>query len=208
MIQKLLRFLTIILAFIHSFLWGGGNVERIEIAPISIEEESAQKNDWYDTVTLNYGQSKENIHICRFGLRKEFNYDLEVFDFVRLSGYFESSLNYWHGKYDDNYGIAFSPVFTYYFTIPDIPTIPTIPETVKPYIEGGIGVSLFLETLADGRDLSSSFLFEDRIGIGLQFKEWDFSFRYLHYSNANIEKPNNGIDIFMGSVSYRFSDHY
>ena len=192
----------------HSFLWAGGNVETIEVAPIFIEEKSAQKSDWFDTVTLNYGQSNESIHIYRLGLRKEFSYDPEYFDFVRLLGYFEGSLNYWHGKYDDSYGIAFSPVFTYHFSIPDIPYIPTVPETVKPYIEGGIGVSLFLETLVDGRDLSSSFLFEDRIGIGLQFKEWDFSFRYLHYSNANIEKPNNGIDIFMGSVSYRFSDHY
>lgn len=208
MIQKLLRFLTVSLIVTHSFLWAGGNVERIEIAPIFIEEESAQKGDRFDTVTLNFGRSKESIRIYRLGLRKEFSYDPEYFDFVRLSGYFESSLNYWHGKSDDNYGIAFSPVFVYHFTIPDIPTILTVPKTIKPYIEGGIGVSLFLETLVDGRDLSSSFLFEDRIGIGLQFKEWDLNFRYLHYSNANIKKPNNGIDIFMGSVSYRFSGHY
>jgi len=59
------------------------------------------------------------------------------------------------------------------------------------------------------RDLSSTFQFEGRIGVGLRFgqqQQRDINFRFLHYSNAGISRPNDGIDIFMLSYGYAFSN--
>ena len=42
-------------------------------------------------------------------------------------------------------------------------------ETVKPYIEAGIGLALFSNTEVEEQKLGTAFQFEDRIGFGLRF---------------------------------------
>jgi lipid A 3-O-deacylase len=32
----------------------------------------------------------------------------------------------------------------------------------------------------------------------------DIRFGYMHYSNADLKFPNDGIDIFIGTVAWRF----
>ncbi len=162
-----------------------------DITPVSAPQESG----WIDAVGISYGQSKDNIDIYRLTLRKEFSSHWLESDIGYLSGYWEGSLNYWNGYGVDNFGVALSPVFTYNFTGLG---------TVTPYLEGGIGISYFSKTRMGPRDLSTHFLFEDRVGAGIKMGNWDLSFRYMHYSNADIKKPNDGIDIFIGSINYRF----
>lgn len=156
-----------------------------------------KKYHWYipDAVTMSYGQSKDNVDIYRIGLRNDFSLRWFEGGVGYLSGYFEGSFNYWNGRGDQNYGVALSPVFAYYFNLSD---------AVHPYLEGGIGVSVFSRTTMGPRNLSSNFLFEDRLGAGIRVNRWDFSFRYMHYSNAGTKPPNDGIDIFIGSISYKF----
>ena len=187
MIKKTTKSILIALSLATISAWGGGDLSP---APAPVEESS-----WIDAVTVGYGQSKDNIDIYRIGLRKDFSSRWFESSVGYLSGYWEGSLNYWNGRGDENFGIAFSPVFAYYFNAT---------ESVKPYIEGGIGASLWSRTTMGPRDLSTNFLFEDRIGTGVRFGDWDLSLRYMHYSNASIKKPNDGIDIFIGSVSYKF----
>lgn len=147
-----------------------------------------------DSATLSVGQSKDNINIYRIGVRKDFGVEWFKSDFGYLSGYYELSANYWNKDSSDNFGVALSPVFTYTVDL----------WKLKPYIEGGIGGSLWSHTKISWRNLSTNFLFEDRIGGGVKYENFDFSFRYMHYSNAGIKKPNHGIDIFIGSITYRF----
>jgi len=168
-------------------LWAGGDVTSAS--------DPVKESGLVDAVTISYGQSKDNIDIYRIGLRKDFSTRWFEKDIGYLSGYWEGSLNYWNGYGDENFGVALSPVFVYYFNYS---------ETIHPYLEGGIGVSLFSGTEMGPRDLSTNFLFEDRLGTGIRVNDWDFSFRYMHYSNASIKAPNDGIDIFIGSVSYKF----
>lgn len=73
-----------------------------------------------------------------------------------------------------------------------------------PYIEGGIGVACINDYYIDGRNLSSNLLLEDRLGGGLRFNNFDLNFRYMHYSNASLKEPNDGIDIFIGTISWLF----
>ena len=54
------------------------------------------------------------------------------------------------------------------------------------------------------RNLSTNFQFEDRIGVGMKIGFFDLKFRYMHYSNASIIEPNNGIDIWMFTTSIDF----
>ncbi len=61
----------------------------------------------------------------------------------------------------------------------------------------GIGVALFSGTTAGDRELGSAFNFEDRIGAGLKFSGGQrIGVRALHYSNAGIKQPNDGIESF------------
>jgi len=154
-----------------------------------------QASPWIDAVSFNYGQSKDNIDIYRLGFRRDFDSRWFESGVGHLSGYYELSLNYWNGRSDENFGVALSPVFAYYFNVS---------EDFHPYLEAGIGASLFSRTRMGPRDLSTNFLFEDRIGIGVRAGSWDLALRYMHYSNAGIKQPNDGIDIFIGSISYRF----
>ena len=154
-------------------------------------------SSYVDGVTASYGKSHDGIKIYRIGLRKDFDSKWAKSSVGYFSGYYELSFNYWKGKTNHNktnYGIALSPVFGYYFDFGE----------VKPYVEAGIGVSLFKNTFIDNRNMATNFLFEDRIGVGVRVNNFDFSFRYMHYSNASIKAPNDGIDIFIGSISYKF----
>ena len=167
------------------------------ILALSTSLSAADLSSYVDGVTASYGKSHHGIKIYRLGLRKDFDSKWGKSSVGYFSGYYELSFNYWKGKTNHNktnYGVALSPVFGYYFDLGEI----------KPYIEAGIGVSLFKNKWIDNRNMSTNFLFEDRIGAGVRVNNFDFSFRYMHYSNASIKAPNQGIDIFIGSISYKF----
>ncbi len=152
-------------------------------------------SDYFDSATMSIGQSKDGIAILRFGLRKNFNVQWLKSDIGYFGGYWELSGNYWSKGDSSIYGVALSPVFIYRVT--------SLGE-IEPYIEGSIGASLWTDTMIAGRNVSSNYLFEDRIGYGIKYKRFDLSFRYMHYSNAGIVRPNSGIDIFITSVTYKF----
>ncbi len=155
---------------------------------------SGSLNNYVDGVTFSIGQSKDKIDIYRLGLRKDFDSKWAESKVGYFSGYYELSANYWKWKDESNFGVALSPVFAYYLNFGDF----------KPYLEAGIGVSFWQKTHIKRRNMSTHFHFEDRVGVGARYKNFDFSFRYMHYSNAGIKNPNPGIDIFIGSISYKF----
>ncbi len=147
-------------------------------------------------VSFGYGMAVEDIDIYRIGLKKDFTAKWFERDNGYLSGYFELSYNRWEHTTGDINAVALSPVFAYYFKNAD--------KYVTPYIEFGIGGAYL-----DGHDISdrrmgSNFQFEDRIGFGARIGFFDLNLRYMHYSNANLVKPNHGIDIFMLSTSIQF----
>lgn len=111
----------------------------------------------------------------------------------RLTGYWDAGYTYWAAgdKGSSASSVSFAPVLVYEFA----------GDTFKPYIEAGIGVAGFSSTHAGEQDLGSSFNFEDRIGFGLKFGEGQkVGLRAIHYSNAGIKEPNDGIESF--SVFY------
>jgi len=158
---------------------------------------NAQNSGYKYAVTINYGESKNDTDIYRLTLQKNFDSRWFESDLGYLSGYYELSANYWRAKNrDTNIGVALSPVFAYYFNLNN--------TTIKPYLEAGIGASLFSKTRIDNKNISSAYQFEDRVGLGILTKDWNIETRYMHYSNANIKEPNDGMDIFILSLGKRF----
>lgn len=107
----------------------------------------------------------------------------------RLTGYWDAGYTYWESgdAAGGRHSLSFSPVFVYEFAGGDI----------KPFIEAGVGVAVFSGSTAGDQDLGSAFNFEDRIGAGLKFGESQrVGIRAIHYSNAGLKQPNDGIESF------------
>ncbi|MDX1460958.1 MAG: acyloxyacyl hydrolase [Xanthomonadales bacterium] len=155
------------------------------------------------SLTLDVGRSSSDsgrghaeLDIYRVGHRWGFKKTLWQGDSSRIGGYYEASLNRWNGPLDDITAVAFSPVFVWSFG--------ESAGRAQPYIEAGIGVAFLDDKSVGGRQLGSSWQFEDRIGFGLKFERWDIHYRYMHYSNADLEKPNQGIDAHVIGISYAY----
>ncbi|MDH1265340.1 acyloxyacyl hydrolase [Pseudomonas sp. GD03944] len=145
-------------------------------------------------VTFSIGQSGDSTMVYRVGTQFDFGTSWFQSDVGRLTGYWDAGYTFWEG--DDtasNHSLSFAPVFVYEFA----------GQTVKPYIEAGIGVAAFSSTELEDNDLGSSFQFEDRIGAGLRFAGQEVGIRAIHYSNAGIKKPNDGVEAY--SLHYRFA---
>lgn len=157
---------------------------------LSMGSLSAQAVDF----TAAVGQSGDSTMVYRLGA--QWNWDKSWFasDVGRLTGYWDAAYTFWDGdETSSNHSLSFTPVFVYEFA----------GETVKPYLEAGIGVAAFENTQLESNDLGSSFQFEDRIGAGLRFSGQEIGIRAIHYSNAGIKQPNDGVEAY--TLHYRMS---
>jgi lipid A 3-O-deacylase len=139
-------------------------------------------------VEFSVGETGESTQTYRIGL--QFDWDKSWFqsDVGRLTGYWNGAYTYWTGdKSSGNNSLSFSPVFVYEFGS----------GSVKPYVEAGIGVAVFSATRVETQDLSTAFLFEDRVGAGFRFAGGhEIGIRATHYSNGGIKEPNSGVESY------------
>jgi len=120
-----------------------------------------------------------------------FNWDRSWWetDTGKLTGYWDLGYTYWQAgdEAGGRHSVSFSPVFVYEFGSGHI----------KPFVEAGIGVAMFTGTTAGDQKFGSSFNFEDRIGAGLKIgDDQKVGIRAIHYSNAGIKEPNDGIESY------------
>ncbi|AZZ98606.1 acyloxyacyl hydrolase [Pseudoalteromonas sp. R3] len=113
--------------------------------------------------------------------------------------HFESSINFWRygeeNHHDGNFVLAVSPVIRYPFA-----TYQNHPIAV----EFGIGLALLDDTQFAGKNVSTHYQFEDRIGLVYQMDGANIAIRYMHYSNAGFKSPNPGLDFLSLSYSAYF----
>ncbi len=142
-------------------------------------------------LTAAVGRTEKSTSTVRIGLQKNFQSRWWQSDVGALTGYWDAGYTYWEGdKKSNNHSLSVSPVFVYEFN----------GERVKPYVEAGIGVAAFRHTRIENRNLGTAMQFEDRLGVGLRFGEQTLGLRAIHYSNAGIKKPNDGIEMY--SIHY------
>ena len=139
-------------------------------------------------VTGAVGATSQGDLTYRIGLSSEWGSKWFESSTGHLGGYWDAAYTYWEGgDASGAHSLSFSPVFVYEFS----------GFTYTPYIEAGIGLAAFSKTEVGDQRLGSSFNFEDRIGLGLKLPdEQKVGIRAIHYSNAGIKEPNDGIESY------------
>ena len=75
------------------------------------------------------------------------------------------------------------------------------------YLEAGIGLHLLSKSSLGEKQFSTLFQFGDHLGFGYRFgarDALDLAYRYQHLSNADIKKPNDGIEFHQIRLQYHF----
>lgn len=143
--------------------------------------------------SVSIGQTSDSTMVYRFGLQSNWDTSWLQSSVGRVTGYWDGAYTFWEGHDTaSNHSLSFAPVFVYEFA----------GESIKPYVEAGIGVAAFSNTELESNKLGSSFQFEDRIGFGLRFAGGhELGVRAIHYSNAGLTTPNDGVESY--SLHYR-----
>lgn len=78
-------------------------------------------------------------------------------------------------------------------------------ESQRFYVEAGIGPTVFNHTSFAGKSYSTALQFGDHLGMGyLLDKHSRVGVRVSHYSNADIKRPNPGMEVIQATYSYQF----
>jgi lipid A 3-O-deacylase len=152
-------------------------------------------NAW--ELEASVGTTDESQTVLRFGFHQEWDARFLESSLGYFSGYWSLGLTHWEkGMYGkDVASISFSPVLTYNFYTNN---------GLEPFIELGIGIAAFSKTKVGDQNLGSAFNFEDRIGFGARFGDHTLGARAIHYSNAGLKRPNDGIENYSIYYSYKF----
>jgi lipid A 3-O-deacylase len=142
--------------------------------------------------TTSQGQATANV-----SLAFDWNKNWFESDTGALSGYWNVAYTWWEaGRFgSDEQSFSISPVFVYRFNA----------DGWRPFVEAGIGAAWFTNDLVGDKNLGSRAHFEDRFAVGAQLSERDaLRLRVIHYSNAGLEDPNEGINSWSLVYSRRF----
>lgn len=67
----------------------------------------------------------------------------------------------------------------------------------RAFLEAGLGGGLFMETEVGDQALSTAWQFESRLAVGMHFAYGgELGASAAHYSNARIDLPNEGFEVF------------
>lgn len=176
-----------------------------------------------DGVNASYGQylsvvknREADYNYYRLGAVWDWNHTLVQSDAIKLNGYFELAGSVWKSQLqtsdnpspdgkDSANAISFSPVFRL------SPSSPLWGNT-SPFIDAGAGAAWVSEIDLEKKkkspiNLGGHWLFELRLMVGLLFgrqQQFEFSYGWLHYSNAHINQQNESIDFHTVTVGWRW----
>lgn len=158
----------------------------------------AQAKSLQQAVAVDYLQGEGDVQ----GLKLAYQHHVDWLHGLdpRLNMLFEASANLWRygpaNSSDSNAVLAVSPILRY--------------PLGQAYdlnwdLEFGIGVSLLDDTRFAGKDVSTHYQFEDRLGlVAWLAPDCSLTLRYLHYSNAGFKRPNPGLDFISLSYGWYF----
>lgn len=158
----------------------------------------AQAESRDQAIAVDYLQGEGDVQ----GLKLAYQHHVDWLSGLdpRLTMLFEASANFWRygptNSSDSNAVLAVSPVLRY-------PLGQAL--DLQWDLEFGIGVSLLDDTRFAGKDVSTHYQFEDRLGLVAWVSPTEsLTLRYLHYSNAGFKRPNPGLDFISLSYGWYF----
>jgi lipid A 3-O-deacylase len=159
-------------------------------------------------ISLAAGHGLANIVPVRIGFQKAFEKEIHTDHFWPIWAYWEGALYSMNGKacpkrpgsHKHLYAAVLAGALRFERQEPL--------SRLFPYVELGIGVSWVNHREIGGRDLGTPFLFEDRLSFGVRFgenRQYDLSYRLVHFSNAYMGPCNHGINLHMVALGYWFN---
>ncbi len=155
-----------------------------------------------DSVSLEVADGNET-QILRFGAQWRWDKTWWQSNGTHLGGYWDVNLAQWReqnyqGRVDEHQtlsSVGITPVFRWQSD-----------SQTGLYAEAGIGLHLLSDTYDNnGHILTGTLQFGDHVGIGYVFNnKVDVSLKRQHFSNCDMKKPNNGINLIVLKISYRF----
>lgn len=151
--------------------------------------------------TFSYGEGKpKNL----YGYRASYAWQYERFMWQYVQMHFDISLAHWRTDWTthkDLNVLGISPIFR-------MPLSVVENDNFHPYLEGGVGAAFMSDDHVASRNLGANLAFHDILGIGTTIgkkEQFDVSYRFLHYSNAHLAPPNEGVDVkWLLTFGYRF----
>jgi opacity protein-like surface antigen len=154
-----------------------------------------------DGVSIEYGHDSV-ADMGRVGIQWDWKKRWFEGSSWHVGGYWDLALGYWRrddvlvGQNDEITEIGLTPVFRLQGN-----------QLKGPYAEVGIGFHLLSKTSLGDKQFSTAFQFGEHLGVGYRFGAkgaFDVSYRYQHLSNADIKRPNSGINFNQIRVQYHF----
>jgi lipid A 3-O-deacylase len=146
-----------------------------------------------DSYMLELGAGNDQTYLARAGVRRNWDWNTPLGKHLVAAGYWELGLANWRGHgpgAKDLWDLGLTPVLRVY---------PTIDLGPVMYLEGAIGVHLLSDNrINSARHLGGNFQFGDIIGLGIVFgnrAQYELGYRLEHVSNADLETPNQGINV-------------
>ena len=153
-----------------------------------------------DGIAVEYGQG-DGADMGRVGIQWDWKSRWFEGSSWHVGGYWDLAFGYWRrdagpGQNDELVEVGLTPVLRIQGN-----------DLRGPYAELGIGFHLLSKTSLGDKQFSTMFQFGDHLGVGYRFGAkgaFDVAYRYQHLSNADIKKPNGGINFHQVRVQYRF----
>lgn len=164
-----------------------------------------KSRNWGLSISTGYGTA--NIVPIRIGIQKYWDKSWHNEKSWGPKGYWELSYCAMKGKRGPLPGSNNSDQVYAFAGVLRVSRNEPIGNHIWPYFDFGLGAARFNKKEIGGRNLGSHFQFEDRLGFGCrfgEFQQFELGYRFLHYSNAGLAMHNDGINLQMIVFSYWF----
>lgn len=180
--------------------------------------------DWSpDKIRVGYGKYIDlifkrtaDIRQYRLGLVWDISDELWSSQYIRLESYAELGYGFWKSELapPENLARIGSPEINQISLVPVFRIISQSPfgNSVYPFLDVGVGPSYqdhedIEQGHLSGINTGGKFQFEIRLLAGIEFgdkRQFELSYGWMHYSNANINDINEGLDFQTVQFGYSF----
>lgn len=191
--------------------------------PLFVSSSAADADLAPDALKVGYGHyvnlsTKRTADIKQYRLSADWNFKNDIWSMENflLESYVELGLGYWISELNPTYDVyrigskrvnqvSIVPVFRFI-------TKSQVLDSVYPFLDIGVGPSYQDQKDIEQEDLSGintggRFQFEMRFFAGVLFgheQQFEINYGWMHYSNANINDINEGLDFQTLQFGYHF----